>query len=61
MYLIKIESFFQKFFLYSGIHEGRNLMANADSHSFAAELEVLSKDEVRTNFDFFKICRKNNL
>ncbi|CAF4244312.1 unnamed protein product, partial [Adineta steineri] len=30
----------------SGIHEGRRLMANPDTLSYAAELEVLSKDEV---------------
>ncbi len=35
------------FFLYSGIDEGRRLMANRGSLSYAAELEVLSKDEVR--------------
>ncbi|CAF4342510.1 unnamed protein product, partial [Adineta steineri] len=29
----------------SGIHEGRRLMANPDTLSYAAELEVLSKDE----------------
>ncbi|CAF1114242.1 unnamed protein product [Adineta steineri] len=30
----------------SGIHEGRRLMANPDTLSYAAELEVLSKDEL---------------
>ncbi|CAF4214636.1 unnamed protein product, partial [Rotaria magnacalcarata] len=32
-----------------GLHEGRRLMADPDTPSYAAELEVLSKDEVRIN------------
>jgi len=32
---------------YRGLHEGRRLMADPDTPSYAAELEVLSKDEVR--------------
>jgi hypothetical protein len=46
MYLIEMNFFSRKLSLYSGIHEGRQLMANSDSQSYAAELEVLSKDEV---------------
>jgi hypothetical protein len=33
-------------FFYSGIDEGRRLMADPNTPSYAAELEVLSKDEV---------------
>jgi hypothetical protein len=33
-------------FFSSGVNEGRRLMANSDTPSYAAELEVLSKDEV---------------
>ncbi|CAF4196089.1 unnamed protein product, partial [Rotaria magnacalcarata] len=29
----------------AGLHEGRRLMADPDTPSYAAELEVLSKDE----------------
>jgi predicted RNase H-like nuclease (RuvC/YqgF family) len=46
-YVIHINKQIYLFSLYSGIDEGRRLMANRDSLSYAAELEVLSKDEVR--------------
>lgn len=49
MFLIKyiITSIYKYiFFLSSGIHEGRKLMTDPDTPSFAAELEYLSKDEV---------------
>jgi hypothetical protein len=49
MYVLENEKKFYRnsFFFNRGIHEGRRLMANRDSLSYAAELEVLSKDEVR--------------
>ena len=36
------------FLVLSGIDEGRRLVANRDLQSYAAELEFLSKDEVRS-------------
>lgn len=45
-FLVKVNYFLSIIFS-SGVNEGRLLMSNPDSTSYAAELEVLSKDEVR--------------
>ena len=53
--LIKTKSFS---FFASGFQEGRRLVGDSDNPSYAAELEVLSKDEVRKNqiiFSYSKI------